>query len=885
MVTTNQLVGENNFLAQNNYVKSTGTLYLSDPTLGLVVNSQSIFAGTLAIQSPGIAQITTSSSSPAVFIAQSGTGASLKISDSGGLDPAPFIVDQNGNVSIGTTNTLYYKLNLVGNQGFNVIANNNSISANGSTPALTISQVGSGACLVISDDYSDISPFVIDNVGNVTIGATTSPGYKLYTTGGDVSFANNLFVTGNITNKTANVTANAVVANSVIVGSGGINNTIYIGSGGVNVASAMTIQGTFTIAGSTVYSSNSFIMNFGVGIANQNAVIGVYRTANTGNAIIRWNESNKLWEMNDVINGQYYRILTDEFKSDLGNLSSTSNIATSLALANANTFLQANDFAIYTYSVGVFNTANSAYATTNSAYFTANSGYFTANQAYLQANNAYNYANGQLTYIQASYNTANQAYLQANGAYTYANGQLTYIQASYNTANQAYIQANVSISSYNTANQAYNQANNAYNYANGQLTYIQSAYNQANNAYNYANSQLTYIQASYNTANGAYNQANVSISAYNTANQAYLQANGAYNYANGQLTYIQSSFNTANGAYNQANNAYNKANSGINLVANTGTGVITIGGTLTVNGSSPGIITSATANGFIITNNGVITLTSASNNRLYLTSTYGAIQIDLSPITGLSAGSYTYPSLQVDSYGRITTISNQTPVTSFNGQTGAVTLSSANVTTALGYTPANATDLSSNSIYIQAAYNTANGAYNQANNAYTYANGQLTYIQASYNTANAAFNQANTDVTNINITSGTFGNNITIPVISVAANGRITSISNTALTTTNPVRYLEIIAIQSTTTLTNQTNIIGTVEIPLAATITNIRARTTTGTANVVFNIGGTSIGYVNANTSGVSNTVSSSVSAYSALTLDVNNASGTGLLVTLTMQ
>jgi len=437
MVSTNQLVAENNFLAQNNYVKSTGTLYLSDPTLGLVVNNQSIFAGTLAIQSPGIAQITTSSSSPAVFIAQSGSGASLKISDSGGLDPSPFIVDQNGNVSIGTTNTLYYKLNLVGNQGFNVIANNNSISANGSTPALTISQVGSGACLVISDDYSDISPFVIDNVGNVTIGATTSPGYKLYTTGGDVSFANNLFVTGNITNKTANVTANAVVANSVIVGLGGINNTIFINSGGINVASAMTVQGTFTISGSTVYSSNSFIMNFGVGVSNQNAVIGVYRTANTGNAIIRWNESNKLWEMNDVINGQYYRILTDEFKSDLGNLSSTSNIATSLALANANTFLQANDFAIYTYSGGAFNTANSAYATTNSAYFTANSGYFTANQAYLQANAAYVTTNSAYFTANSGYFTANQAYLQANAAYY--------------TANQAYSQANLAYTRANTS--------------------------------------------------------------------------------------------------------------------------------------------------------------------------------------------------------------------------------------------------------------------------------------------------------------------------------------------------------------------------------------------------------------------------------------------------
>jgi hypothetical protein len=125
----------------------------------------------------------------------------------------------------------------------------------------------------------------------------------------------------------------------------------------------------------------------------------------------------------------------------------------------------------------------------------------------------------------------------------------------------------------------------------------------------------------------------------------------------------------------------------INLAGTSGTGSVSGGGTLTFNGNT-GISTYSTGSVIYINNTGVTSLTTNSSSRITQSGTTGAVTFDLAT-TGVTANTYSYPSIQVDSYGRVTSISTQTAVSSWNGLTGDVTLSSANVTSALGFTPAN----------------------------------------------------------------------------------------------------------------------------------------------------------------------------------------------------
>ena len=142
---------------------------------------------------------------------------------------------------------------------------------------------------------------------------------------------------------------------------------------------------------------------------------------------------------------------------------------------------------------------------------------------------------------------------------------------------------------------------------------------------------------------------------------------------------------------------------------------------------------------------------------------------------------------------------------------------------------------------------------------------------------------ANTDYTTLTATAGVYGNTTYIPSITLASNGRVSSVVNTAIVF--PPRYMEIIAVPAANAQVAVTNIFGIVEIPVTGTINMIRARTTTGTCNAIFNINGTSIGYVSANTSGAANTVSTAISAYAALTVDVASPTGNGLVIMVRIQ
>jgi len=91
----------------------------------------------------------------------------------------------------------------------------------------------------------------------------------------------------------------------------------------------------------------------------------------------------------------------------------------------------------------------------------------------------------------------------------------------------------------------------------------------------------------------------------------------------------------------------------------------------------------------------------------------------------------------------------------------------------------------------QAAFDFANTANIKVDSAYAFANIANIKVDAAFTKANAAnvlaqaaFDKANTDATSITATAGTYGNATYVPVITLAANGRISSITNTAISGT-----------------------------------------------------------------------------------------------------
>jgi hypothetical protein len=75
--------------------------------------------------------------------------------------------------------------------------------------------------------------------------------------------------------------------------------------------------------------------------------------------------------------------------------------------------------------------------------------------------------------------------------------------------------------------------------------------------------------------------------------------------------------------------------------------------------------------------------------------------------------------------------------------------------------------------------------------------------------ANAAFAQANTDVTSITVTGGVFGNANTIPIVTLLANGRVSSIVNTAISFPPEADTLQTVTTRGSTTA-NAINITNT---------------------------------------------------------------------------
>ena len=91
--------------------------------------------------------------------------------------------------------------------------------------------------------------------------------------------------------------------------------------------------------------------------------------------------------------------------------------------------------------------------------------------------------------------------------------------------------------------------------------------------------------------------------------------------------------------------------------------------------------------------------------------------------------------------------------------------------------------------YANSAFDHANSAFLTANTPTHVANSAASYANSAFSTANSAFGVANTDVTNINITTETYGNAAYYPVITVSSNGRINVATTQVVTDPSAIAF------------------------------------------------------------------------------------------------
>jgi hypothetical protein len=306
--TQNRAAIELNNLGANNYTKDTGTLFLNGSGTGLSVTNAGLF-GSAVIS--GVLSVGSSVSALAnVFINGSGNG--LEVANNSLL---------RGNVVTNqiTANTLIRTTTL--NAGGNVYAND--ITSNNVIRTSTLNASGD-------------------------------------------AFVNTLQSNGAISGSSANIVGriitNSFVSNTSITGS-----TLSLSNDAV-VEGSLSVGGDFVIDGTTVYNTNTFVIN-----ANSNvgltSVFGVNRGGSGANAEIRWNENQDYWDIRDVNNpSSYSKIVTANLISDSFTSTSSSDVASSAAVKNLNDAINAYASVIYARA----NTSSNTFiGTTGSANSTA----------------------------------------------------------------------------------------------------------------------------------------------------------------------------------------------------------------------------------------------------------------------------------------------------------------------------------------------------------------------------------------------------------------------------------------------------------------------------------------------------------------------------------
>jgi hypothetical protein len=413
VVNTNTLAKENNDLAANNYVKSTGTLFLNDNSLGLQVANNAIFGGQL--QSQGVGSSAYVQNNLRVDGQVYFTNTSLGLTNSGQANIGGPLLALGANTGLTVANTANVGRNL--NVAGNTTVEGNS-TVEGDSRLYTVTTTGvvnvANNLIVTQNAYIDGSSFAdhyyanIDVVSprivvtNAVYGPTSRADFDLmYSNNATVvnGYINTLQANSSVNTQTLN--ARTFYAQSVSTPSANVtglidanNATAYINN--LQTNGQLSVGGNFVINGATVYNSNVFTINAGSATAQFGSFI-VNRGSDGANAEIRWNQPLGYWDMKNVTSNTFYRVVTDEYINDT--LTSTSN--TDFATANvantlnnvitaANTFLQAAVASAGSYANSGFLHANAAFAAANNVAPQIEPAFAQANASFSRANTSAN---------------------------------------------------------------------------------------------------------------------------------------------------------------------------------------------------------------------------------------------------------------------------------------------------------------------------------------------------------------------------------------------------------------------------------------------------------------------------------------------------------------
>ena len=495
VVATNNLIKENNDLAANDYIKSIGTLYLNETTQNsLQANGTVIIQKQLLVQGTGSSATVQNNLNVGSQLYL--TNGSLSLVASGQANVAGQINGQASDIGLFIANNAHIGGNTVSaiKVTTGVLQANSSVNTSNASIVNTVYTKDLQANSTVNTATASVTGTTFTNVLQANTSVNTATASVTGTTFTDILQAFNSTNTGNAS-ITGTVYTNVLQANTKLDGNNaaGFLNSLQIQGGG------LTVNGNFVITGTTVYTSNTFILS-----SNVSSGISSYYNVDRGNtgvdASFSWNEPNKIWEILNVTSNTYYRVLTDEYLNDTLTSTSTTYVATANSVNalntlynTSNTFLQAGVVSNGLYANGAFIQANAAYNSQNTTGSYANSAFSAANTADSKAVTAGSYAN-------SAYTQANTATNNAAGASLYANGAFLKANAAYNSQNTS--------GSY--ANSAYTQANTATNNAAGASSYANGAFRQANAAYAQANTTATSATNASNLSSGTVSLARLS---------------------------------------------------------------------------------------------------------------------------------------------------------------------------------------------------------------------------------------------------------------------------------------------------------------------------------------------------------------------------------------